>query len=399
MPGKHLTPMNIIDRYIIRELIVPFVISLVFFMFVFLMRQILDIMNMIVNYQVGISAFVFMLVFTIPYFLIFVIPMSGMMAVLLTFLRMSSDNEITALKAGGISLYRMLSPVILFSLICTLFTLLMTVYGMPWGQQSYKRLALEVARSNFNLGIKERRFNDSFEGIMFYVNEIDPKTQALKDILIEDQREQGTSSTVVAPLGTLLAGREPYSFVLRLHNGTINRVDLKRKMSHTISFDTYDLRLDLSQAVAAARRGKKDEKEMSLSELSYQLQSATIKDQRYYSLLLEFHKKWSLPFACLALGILAVPLGVQSSISKRSAGLGIGLTAFLIYYLMLSAGLVFGETGSCPPIAGMWAPNILMGGAGIYLLVKTTNDRPIGAVEALREFDHRLLQFVRKHFK
>ncbi len=388
--------MKSLDRYLFLELIPPFVLNLVFFMFVFLMRQILDITNMIVNYQVGILAFAFMLLFSMPFFLIYIIPMSVMMAVLLTFLRMSGDNEIVALKAGGISLYRMLPPVVLFSLVCTLITLFMAVYGMPWGQQAYKRLALEVAQSNFNLGIKARQFNDSFEGVMFYVNEVDTKTRALKDIFIEDQREAGASSTVVAPRGNLLSGAEPYSFVLRLYNGTINRVNLKDKTAHTISFDTYDLRLDLSQAVSAVRRGKRSAKEMSLSELREQLKSTPRKDQRYYSLLLEFHKKWSIPFACIALGILAAPLGVQSNTSRRTAGLGIGLTAFLIYYLMLSAGLVFGETGNYPPLIGMWVPNIIMGGAGIYLLVKTANDRPIGLLEILKKWRRRLENLIRR---
>ena len=92
---------------------------------------------------------------------------------------------------------------------------------------------------------------------------------------------------------------------------------------------------------------------------------------------LEYHKKFSIPFACIALGILAVPLGIQSKSAKKSNALGLGLAFFLIYYLMLSAGRVFGETGVYPPVIGMWVPNIVLGALGLYLLIQTTNDRSI----------------------
>jgi lipopolysaccharide export system permease protein len=95
---------------------------------------------------------------------------------------------------------------------------------------------------------------------------------------------------------------------------------------------------------------------------------------------MELHKKFSIPIACFALGLLAVPLGIQSGSTKKSFGLVLGMIFFLIYYLLLTAGLVFGETGFCPPVMGMWSPNIVMGGLGLYLLVKTANERQMRIV-------------------
>jgi lipopolysaccharide export system permease protein len=107
---------SILNRYIFKELLSPFAINLVFFTFVFLMAQMLKITNLIVNYNVGLFSILKILLFSTPYFLMYVIPMSVMLAVLLTFLRMNGDNEIIAMKTGGISLYRMLPPVLLFCL-------------------------------------------------------------------------------------------------------------------------------------------------------------------------------------------------------------------------------------------------------------------------------------------
>jgi lipopolysaccharide export system permease protein len=364
----------ILNRYIFVEMIPPFVMNLLFFVFVFLMRQILDITNLIVNYQVGASVFFLMLMFSLPYFFVYIIPMSVMMAVLLAFLRLSNDNEIIALKAGGISVYRFMLPVLAFGLVCALFTVFMAVYGMPWGRAAYKQLAFEVVRSNFNLGLKERRFNDSFDGLMFYVNKIDPASGALMDIFIDDHRKEGARIAVTAPMGFLFQGEDDATFNLRLRNGAINQVNLADRSAHLIRFDTYDLQLNLNNTVGSARAGK-NEKEMSLSELTAYLQAAADHDKRYYSALIEFHRKFSIPFACIALAVLAVPLGVQTQTTRRSAGLGIGLAAFLVYYLLLSAGLVLGETGVVPPVIGLWAPNLIMGSAGVWLLVQTADDR------------------------
>lgn len=368
---------SIVDRYIFKELIPPFVMNMAFFIFIFFMQQILEITNMIVNYQVSILAFFLMLIYSMPYFLVFIIPMSVMMSVLLTFLRLSNDNEIVALKASGISIYRLLPPVLVFSLLCACFTGFLSIYGMPWGEHSYKQMALKIVQSNFNLGLKERQFNDSFDGVMFYVNKLDLENKSMKDIYIEDQREKGISSTVIAPEGYLFPGPDKYSFILRLYRGTVNQVDLKSRSAHSIGFDTYDLKLDLKNAVSHSRKRKKKEKEMQLSELISLVKTIKTKTPQYYSVLMEIHKKISIPFACIALAILAVPLGVVSLSTRKSAGLGIGLIAFLVYYLLLAAGLVFGEAGMYPPAIGMWMPNIIMGGLGLYLLNKTANDRSV----------------------
>ncbi|MBC2715067.1 MAG: LPS export ABC transporter permease LptF [Desulfobacteraceae bacterium] len=383
---------SVVNRYIFKELIPPFAMNLLFFIFVFLMRQILEITNVIVNYQVSLTAFLLMLTYSMPYFLAYIIPMSVMMSVLLTFLRLSSDNEIVALKASGISIYRLLPPVIVFSLFSALLTGYMAIYGIPWGQQSYKQMALNVVQSNFNVGLKERQFNDSFDGVMFYVSKIDFKDNSLGDIYIEDQRNARFSTTIVSPKGRIFNGEDRLSFILSLYNGVINQVNLESRAVHSTRFDTYDLQLDLKNAVKNISKKKIKEKDMRIEELIAFLKTAKTKSKKYYSVWIELHKKFSIPFACIALGILAVPLGVQSSSTRKSAGLGIGLIAFLIYYLLLSAGLVLSEAGKISPVLGMWMPNIIMGGLGIYLLVRTANDNPVEIFNRMNQFAGKIIR-------
>lgn len=384
-----------LNRYVFFELIPPFIMSMAFFMFIFLMGQLLDITNMIVNYQVSLVVFLLLLVLSLPYFLVYIIPMATMMSVLLTFLRMSGDNEIVALKAGGFSMYRLLPPVLFFAFICMLITGVMGLYGMPMGKTAYERLALDVARSNFNIALKSNTFNDAFPGVVFYVRDIDHATRQLHDVFIEDGRQDDVSSTIVAPRGYLFDGENPYTFTLRLYDGIVNNVQIETRSAHATRFNTYDIRLDLQEEATEARDRRKDRREMVLSELIEYVNEAEVKDRRYYSILMELHMKFSIPFACLALSVLAVPLGIQTLTSKRSAGLGIGLICFLFYYLLLSAGMVLGETGAIPPVAGMWMPNLVMGGLGIYLWVKTANDSPVAVLEYGRGFFQRVVTVIK----
>ena len=369
---------SIIYRYVFKEMIPPFVINLMFFTFVFLMVEMLKVTNMVVNYSVGVFTVLIMLAYSTPYFLTYIIPMSIMVAILLTFLRLSGDNEIVALKTSGMSIYGLLPPAMFFCLLGCLLTLFMTLYGMPWGRLSFKELTYKVVSSNLEIGLKDRTFNDSFEDVVLYVNKIDPKSKELQDIFIEDKRTQDIVSTVVAPRGKLFSEPDEYIYNLLLYNGVIYQADVKNRSTKYIDFDTYEIQLDIEQVSSSLQLGPKHRKEMNLVELRHYLNNRAQRDSNYYNTLMELHKKFSIPIACFALGLLAVPLGIQSGSTKKSFGLVLGMVFFLIYYLLLTAGLVFGETGTCPPVIGMWVPNVVMGVLGLYLLIKTANERQLG---------------------
>ena len=370
---------SIITRYIFSAFFPPFVVSSGVLVFVFLMTRILEITDMVVNYQVSLWVIARLFFYTMPFFLQFVIPMSVMMAVLLTFLRLSSDNEITAMKASGVSVYRLLPPVMIFSLLGAAATAYVAVVGLPNGRLAIRDLLYTVATSHTEVGLKERTFSDTFNGVMLYINRIDARSHTLHDVFIEDHRDARVRSTVVAAVGQLIRPKAGEAvFHLHLRQGTINQVDLETRTAHTIRFDTYDIRLNVSQVLSSAITGEKDEEEMTLGELYQRIETAPQRDSRYFMALMEIHKKFSLPFSCIALGILAVPLGIQSRMAKRSFGVGLGLFFFLCYYILLSIGWVFGETGAYPPGIGMWVPNAVMGSIGIFLLVITARERSMG---------------------
>jgi len=361
---------TIINRYIVRELLPPFGINLFFFSFIFLITKILEITNLVVNYQVSLLSFLLLLIYSMPFFLAFITPMSVMMAVLLTFLRMSGDNEVVALKACGMNPNRFMIPVFVFCFLGWLLTTLITMVGLPWGNRSYYGLSVDLAQSHVDAVIKERTFIDSFEGLMLYVNKVNLRERTLTDVFIEDQRNKGINNIIVAPRGRIFSEPRRQIIRLRLLNGTINQVDLAEQSAQAIAFETYEMNLDLKEMLAKGAGKRKPIEEMGVSELADFIGSQERGSKTYYKALMKYHEKFALPFACFAMGLVAIPLGMQARRGKRSMGTVLGIILFLTYYILLSTGWSFGESGTLPPVVGMWAPNIVMGGIGAFLYVR-----------------------------
>jgi lipopolysaccharide export system permease protein len=154
-------------------------------------------------------------------------------------------------------------------------------------------------------------------------------------------------------------------------------MNMHDRSSHTIDFETYDIRLDLRDVLSTPGIAEKQPDEMTLTDLRAYLKH--IKDNRnaYFNALLTLHKKFSIPVACLAMGLLALPLGIQSRNSKKAFGIGLGLLFFLLYYILLSMGTALGENGKCHPAIGMWMPDTILGGVGVFLLVRAAKEKTI----------------------
>ncbi|MDJ0801952.1 MAG: LPS export ABC transporter permease LptF [Desulfobacterales bacterium] len=376
--------MRIVHRHILRSVMTPLGVNLLFFTFLFLMGKMLKITKLIINYQVEAGVIVRLLLYSIPHFLVFVLPMAVMMAVLLAFMRMAADNEILVLKSAGVSLYRMIPSALAVIGCGALATLTMTIYGMPLGKSAIKRLTYETLATHANVGLQARTFNNRFEKVTLYVNAVDSQTMQMRDIFIEDRRNPRAVATIVAPSGQLIRLPERRAVRLRLFNGVINQVERTEQSASVIHFATYDFEFHFKPADKLARYKRKDEDEMNLAELKAHIRSVRSDPDDYYEALNEYHIRFSIPAACLALGLLAIPLGVELKSNRKSAGLGTGLTLFVMYYVMMSAGRSLAEVGLVKPALGLWLPNAVFGTAGIVMLVRSANEKPLYWLDGLR---------------
>lgn len=372
---------RIIYRYILKEICLVFGISLVTFTFILLVAKIFTFTDLVVNKGVSPVVLIHLIGYKLPYFFVFTFPMSILMATLVTFLRLSHDHEITALKASGVSLTQLLPPVLMLSVFAHLTTTFMAVYLIPEGNRAFKGLVDELTRQKAYVGITPRIFIDDFDGLVLYVNSVDTSGRYLEKIFIADERDPGLSHAIIAQKGVVMGNAQTKGLALRLSDGEIHYDSKDLKNTDTVQFNTYELSLDLTQSAKSSGPGELGESEMRLKELWEEIQKVETKDVKYNMLVMEFHEKFSVPFSCLILGFIGLAIAVQSKAYGFSAGVAMALGVFLGYYVLLSAAKSFGESGAIPPALGMWMPNILLGALSTAMFVSACRERPMKSLE------------------
>ena len=370
--------------YILKEILPVFLIGLMVFTLILLMDKILKLIELIVNRGVSLSHILMLLAFLSPSFLIFTIPMAVLLATLIGFGRLSGDSEITAFKASGMSLYQLFLPISIFSIGAYLLTTLLVFYGLPWGNMGFKTTLYKIAQSKADIEIKERVFNDMFENLVVYVEKVPIQGKRMEGILIYDERDQGKINTIFAKEGFLSSNPKSQEVILRLFSGDIHRFDSRTNVYQKIKFDAYDLKLELAKAFSSLGR-KLKEREMSIDDIKERIEKRKGLGQDTTSQDVELHKRYAFPFACIVFGLIGVPLGIQPRRSARSFGFVFSILIILAYYISLTASEIFALRHTIPPFLAGWAPNILFGSLGIYLLVKAANESSFKPVVWLTE--------------
>ncbi len=160
---------KIINLYIFKEILTFFFLGLSIFTFVLLIGNILKLMEMIVSKGIGLSDVARLFLYMLPYILVFTIPMALLLALLLTFGKLSSESELIAFKASGLSLYQLAVPAGVLAVVTLLLTAFLSLFALPWGNISFKRELFHLVQTRAEAGIKEGVFNDDFAGLILYI--------------------------------------------------------------------------------------------------------------------------------------------------------------------------------------------------------------------------------------
>jgi lipopolysaccharide export system permease protein len=383
--------------YVLKELSQIFLIGLMVFMIIVLMDKVFRLIELIVTKGASLLHILRLMMYITPSFLVFTVPMALLLGTLLTFGRLSSDNEITAFKASGVSLYQLFRPVFLFSIAASLFTTWLVFYGLPWGNRGFMATLQTIVQAKADVQIQERVFNDEFEGLVVYVDKVPIEGQKLEGVLIYDERDQERFNTIFAKEAFLFNDPRTRDLVLKLVKGEIHRTEQKTHTYHRIQFDAYDLKLELSKTFAAIGRKLRDH-EMSIEEIEAKIEKMRQEGKNPAPLQVELHKRYALPLACVVFGLIGVPLGIQPRRSGRSHGFIFSILILLGYYVSLSACEILAVRGAIPAFMAGWAPTFVFAGLGTYLLVKAANDSPFKPLvwlsEGLDRLQHKWKELV-----
>ena len=358
---------KIINRYIFREIALPFVIILFVLTFVLLMGKILQIMDLMINKGIRVLDIAHLIALIMPNFLLFTIPIALLVSILIAMGRLSADNEITVLKASGVSLLQLFYPVAVASLLAFACAMVIGYFLVPQSNFATKRLLFELASQNAGIGIKEKVFNADFKGLLLYADTIPADGASMENVIISDSRVLGEQNTILAKKAFLVADPKLMIVKLRLENGSIHTVGKDLKNYRKVDFKSYDINLDLSSTMSSFTDEAKSSTEMTLSELLERMKKPDLAQAAMRELAIEVHKKFSIPLSCIFFGLLAMPLGITHHRSVKSRGFAVGLIIVAVYYLLRIGGEALVENGRMDPALGVWAPNMLFALLGVFL--------------------------------
>ncbi len=377
---------TILSRYLFAELFIPTVLGLFIFTFMFMANQTFLLMDLVVVSGINIKNALMLIISLLPYLMTMTLPMAILWATIFTYGKLSEKNEISAMLASGISYRSIMLPGVLLGICATIFLLFWSNYAGPRALNMHKVARQEIARDMKVIGLEEGCFNTRFPGLILYIKEIERTTCQLKGITIwRDETEEWLSPTVIcAPIGKIRFNHDKLLVTMTLENGTIYHPRKKefivssfKEMRHNIDVSKIMKRIiGRSNTLAGLSRESLLKKAVELKqgiaperfENSGQMSDKDV--QEYRQVVKEYHKRVSMPFSCLCMILIAVPLGILSGKGRHSISFVLAIFVVLSYYMFLAIGEACAEAGIINMFWGLWIPNIALALAGVIFCKK-----------------------------
>ncbi len=361
--------MRILDKYILNELFGPFIFGICAFSSVFIGTSTLfRIAQFITKYGASTSSVVKLFIYSLPSIIVLTFPMSMLLASLLSFGRLSGSSEITAMKSGGLSFYRLATPVFIAAFFVSIFATFFNEAVVPAANTAYNNVVrYEIEknskpRSQEHIVIKDVK-GGSIERLT-YARKFDEETSIMQGVTIEDFE----NDQLVRVENAEKAVWDKDKWLMS--NGIIYDLDPEGQIDRYMHFNQQVMPIDKNPSMIA--REQKKPEEMSIQELKLQirtLQREYVKTSVYE---VELQQRLSIPMASFVFALIGTPLGLQPHRSSSSIGLGISIIIIFIYYTIMTITTALGQGGALPAVLAAWIPNIVGIIAGFFLVRKAS---------------------------
>ncbi len=423
--------MKTLSKYLLRESIGPFLFGLAVITLVLIMDFLVDIMNLIIEKGVKIPLVMELFAVNLAWMLALAVPMAVLVAVLMVFGRLSSDNELTACKACGISYYRLLLPMVGAATILTIVMVWFNDRVLPESNHRARMLMTDIATKKPTWSLEENIFLDYFEGYSIRVKTVARKTSEISDIIII--QTTGIDRIITSRRGNMYFSPDETTLMLELEDGEILEMDQKNPEGYTrTQFEKQTIAIPgASSDMQRTQESMRGDREMSVemmrdqnkgrqkrldliyheadslsaalvgntlnignpgtqyikvskmagidralrkvkeahAKMIFQSNNAINYAREVNSMNVEIEKKFSIPFACISFVLIGAPLGSLARKGGFATGIALSIFFFIIYWAFLIIGEQMGDSGSLPAFWAMWLGDIVVGGAGIILTI------------------------------
>jgi lipopolysaccharide export system permease protein len=431
--------------HILRAHAGPFAFSLATLMFIFLLQFVMKFIDQLVGKGLGGWVISELIALNLAWMVVLAVPMSVLVATLMAFGGLSAGNEITAMKATGTSLYRMITGVALSAAVLAYLLVLFNNQVLPEANHRAKTLITDIRRIKPTLSISPGLFSQDVAGYSILARQTFERSNDLEGVTIYDYTDPSSSVVVTAKRGTVSFTPDYRKLVMDLYDGEIHRLDVRemgeyrrmRYMRHRIVMNAegFDFERSDDQGFSSSRGDRElsaramraivdslerlnadalthasavgdmpdasgsstrapyaapseadlrntalvvalNRERNALQTIENQILITEMNQQQINSFLVEIHKKYAIPVACIVFVFIGAPLGIMARRGTFGVGASLSLGFFLLYWASLIGGEKLADRGMIDPWLGMWMANIVLGLLGIILTVRTARETP-----------------------
>ncbi len=371
--------MSILSRAVFREIAKAALLGVALFTFVFFLQRLNAnngvIFALLVKSAAPPQTIAYMLGLLAPPTLPFTVPVGVLVGILIALSRMSTDNEVTAMRAAGVPARALLWPVVTVGALGLLAAAAASLWLTPWSLRETIRIARSLSATQLTSDVQPRVFEEDFPNTVLYVGDVIPgpvprwRKVFMADLRPPDQRRGGAKEPGEAPPVTIaqeaipLADPEHNRIQLSLRNGFTHEIGKEPTEDYNSFFPRGDQALEAQKPSEVRVRAYSEIDTVPLEKLTRTLPAREAIDPR-----IELHQRLALPWGCLLLAMVGVPVGVSSRKGGRSAAFVFTVALAFLYYMGLIAVIGLARQGTLSVPVAVWTPNALFAIAGLILL-------------------------------
>lgn len=351
--------IKLIDKYIIKEVAYPFILGVFIITVILIGNYFFQLTDLIIVKKVPVVLVSQLLAYKIPSVMVETFPIAVLFATMTGIGRLNRENEITAIRMGGVSFFRLIIPLLVLGIIVSGLTLVLNEEVVPWANHKANNIIRETILKDAMPDPQEEVFFKGPQGRLFFVEDYDEKAGKLGNIMIYELKENDFPEVITAQKGKI----EENHWLL--DSGIIHQYNNKG----TIIFESrfQELEIQLTDEMQELYGSQKSTSEMSREELGKRIALFKKSGINVDSLLVDYHLKLAEPLTALIFILISVPLSLSG---KESRTLNLIFTIIIVffYYVILSFSRSFGKNYILPPLAAAWLPNIIFLIFGLVLL-------------------------------
>ncbi len=364
--------MRILKNYVGRAFLVTFFMALLIITFVVSLSVIFKLTDLLAK-DVSARPLLSILATSIPLALVFALPQAGLISSLLVFGRLSSDGEITAMKASGISLESIVSTPVFFGILMAVLSVYMQNELSPKAHYMQRYYMSQMSTSSIFSMFEEGRYITEYPGLSIHIGK--RTDNKLSKVRVYDTREDGMKREITARSGVLISDTNSYDVIMELEGVTIK--PFSKDIPDAAYCDRWPIRITKATFSKTYFATVKD---MTLADLVTRIQnvstyhpnlSGKALDIQQMSYMFQLNKRMSYAMSCVAFIVLGIPLGIKTHRRESSVGIVMSLVAVMIYYLLTMLAEYLVKTPVLRADIVVWLPVIAATFIGIFLLKKS----------------------------